>query len=198
MPCALSPARSANSSWVRLDATAKKGDSTVVLSESVSGWKAGDRVIVTMTGVAPASGYSHPGSDPKGTTTEERTIKAIADHGARFVGYNVMHLEAGTRDHFLKFIEREFPAMLPKFERLYTQKRAPIAYRKEVQAMVRVLGGRVEGAEAGEFGRTQLELSNGGGRLLGGLPVEQQCWMSHRDCVFEAPPEGYLNAVVRP
>jgi GMP synthase (glutamine-hydrolysing) len=57
-----------------------------------------------------------------------------------------------------------------------------------MQAMVRVLGGRVEGADAGEFGRTPLELSNGGGRLLGGLPAEQQCWMSHRDCVFEAPP----------
>src|SRR5919197_5691837 len=58
-----------------------------------------------------------------------------------------------------------------------------------MQAMVRALGGRVEGAEAGEFGRTPLELSNGGGRLLGGLPKEQQCWMSHRDCVFEAPPD---------
>src|SRR5215211_5532659 len=57
-----------------------------------------------------------------------------------------------------------------------------------MQAMVRVLGGRVEGAEAGEFGRTPLELVAGGGRLLAGLPKEQQCWMSHRDCVFEAPP----------
>ncbi len=57
-----------------------------------------------------------------------------------------------------------------------------------MQAMVRVLGGRVEGADAGEFGRTPLELVHGGGRLLGGLPAEQQCWMSHRDCVFEPPP----------
>jgi GMP synthase (glutamine-hydrolysing) len=57
-----------------------------------------------------------------------------------------------------------------------------------MQAMVRVLGGRVEGAEAGEFGRTPLELVDGGGRLLAGLPDEQQCWMSHRDCVFEPPP----------
>ncbi len=57
-----------------------------------------------------------------------------------------------------------------------------------MQAMVRVLGGRVEGAEAGEFGRTPLELVDGGGRLLAGLPNEQQCWMSHRDCVFEPPP----------
>jgi GMP synthase (glutamine-hydrolysing) len=57
-----------------------------------------------------------------------------------------------------------------------------------MQAMVRVLGGRVELAEAGEFGRTDLVLVDGGGRLLEGLPAEQQCWMSHRDAVFEPPP----------
>jgi DNA repair photolyase len=69
----------------------------------------------------------------------ERTVKAIADHGARFVGCNVMYLQDGTRSHFLKFIEREFPSMLPRFERLYTRKYPPDAYRKEVQAMVRTL-----------------------------------------------------------
>jgi hypothetical protein len=66
-----------NRTWVRLAATAKKGDSVITLSEAVTGWNVGDRVIVTMTGVAPTSGYAHPGSDPKGTTTEERTIKAV-------------------------------------------------------------------------------------------------------------------------
>ncbi len=58
-----------------------------------------------------------------------------------------------------------------------------------MQAMVHALGGRVEGAEAGEFGRTPLVLADGGGRLLSGLPREQQCWMSHRDSVFEPPPD---------
>ena len=57
-----------------------------------------------------------------------------------------------------------------------------------MQAMVRALGGEVEGAEAGEFGRAELTLRNGGGRLLAGLPEEQSCWMSHRDSVFEPPP----------
>src|SRR4029079_6994940 len=57
-----------------------------------------------------------------------------------------------------------------------------------MQAMVRVLGGRVEGADAGEFGRTPLSLADGGGRWLSALPQEQQCWMSHRDAVFEPPP----------
>jgi DNA repair photolyase len=69
----------------------------------------------------------------------ERTIKAIADHGARFVGCNVMHLEDGTRTHFMRFIEREFPSMLPRFERLYARKYPPESYSKEVKAMVRVL-----------------------------------------------------------
>jgi GMP synthase (glutamine-hydrolysing) len=59
-----------------------------------------------------------------------------------------------------------------------------------MQAMVQVLGGRVEGADAGEFGRTELSLAGDGGRLLAGLPAEQQCWMSHRDSVFE-PPAGF-------
>ncbi len=66
-----------------------------------------------------------------------------------------------------------------------------------MQAMVHALGGRVEGAEAGEFGRTPLELSNGGGRLLRGLPKQQQCWMSHRDCVFKAPP-GFVPLASSP
>jgi DNA repair photolyase len=69
----------------------------------------------------------------------ECTIKAIADHGARFVGCNVMHLEDGTRTHFMKFIDREFPSMTPRFERLYAKKYAPESYRQEVKAMVRVL-----------------------------------------------------------
>jgi len=59
-----------------------------------------------------------------------------------------------------------------------------------MQAMVLELGGRVEGAESGEFGRTELTLAGAGGKLLAGLPPEQQAWMSHRDSVFEAP-EGF-------
>jgi GMP synthase (glutamine-hydrolysing) len=66
-----------------------------------------------------------------------------------------------------------------------------------MQAMVRSLGGRVEGAEAGEFGRTELALLDGGGALLAGLPAEQQCWMSHRDAVFEPPP-GFAALAASP
>jgi GMP synthase (glutamine-hydrolysing) len=66
-----------------------------------------------------------------------------------------------------------------------------------MQAMVQALGGRVEGADAGEFGRTALTLADSGGRLLAGLPAEQQCWMSHRDSVFE-PPAGFTALASSP
>jgi GMP synthase (glutamine-hydrolysing) len=56
-----------------------------------------------------------------------------------------------------------------------------------MQAMVLRLGGKVQGAEVGEFGRSHLTVSEPG-RLLAGLPTEQSCWMSHRDTVFEPPP----------
>ena len=69
----------------------------------------------------------------------EHTVRAIADHGARFVGCNVMYLQDGTRDHFMRFLERDFPSMQPRFEKLYAKKYPPVGYRTEVQAIVRVL-----------------------------------------------------------
>jgi GMP synthase (glutamine-hydrolysing) len=56
-----------------------------------------------------------------------------------------------------------------------------------MQLLVHELGGRVEQAEVGEFGRSDLHVADGG-MLLHGLPREQTCWMSHRDTVFEPPP----------
>jgi GMP synthase (glutamine-hydrolysing) len=58
-----------------------------------------------------------------------------------------------------------------------------------MQLLARELGGRVEGAEVGEFGRSQLTVQQPG-LLLAGTPLEQTCWMSHRDTVF-APPPGF-------
>ena len=57
-----------------------------------------------------------------------------------------------------------------------------------MQLLVHELGGRVEEAEVGEFGRSDLRVLDDGGVLLGGTPSEQTCWMSHRDSVFEPPP----------
>jgi len=56
-----------------------------------------------------------------------------------------------------------------------------------MQLLALSLGGRVEGAEVGEFGRSELTVREPG-RLFTGLPSEQTCWMSHRDTVFSPPP----------
>lgn len=56
-----------------------------------------------------------------------------------------------------------------------------------MQVMAHALGGRVEQAETGEFGRSELTIREHG-RLFRDLPPQQQCWMSHRDTVFEPPP----------
>jgi GMP synthase (glutamine-hydrolysing) len=58
-----------------------------------------------------------------------------------------------------------------------------------MQLLVLELGGRVEGAEVGEFGRSRLTVHEQG-RLLAGTPPDQTCWMSHRDTVY-SPPPGY-------
>jgi GMP synthase (glutamine-hydrolysing) len=55
-----------------------------------------------------------------------------------------------------------------------------------MQLLVHDLGGKVEQAEVGEFGRSELTVIDPG-LLLAGMPKQQTCWMSHRDTVFEAP-----------
>ncbi len=53
------------------------------------------------------------------------------------------------------------------------------------QLIAKQLGGTVSRFEAGEYGRTDMDVS--GGRLLEGQPAEQTVWMSHFDCISEAP-----------
>lgn len=56
-----------NRTWVKLGATAAKGDKEITLAEGVTGWRVGDRVIVTAT----SRGYK------KERTTEQRVVSAI-------------------------------------------------------------------------------------------------------------------------
>ena len=74
----------------------------------------------------------------------EATVRAIADHGAAFVGANVMYLKGGTRDHFLGFIAREFPQMLDGFARLYRGAYAPPGYISAIRGMVAALQKRYD------------------------------------------------------
>jgi hypothetical protein len=65
--------------WVKLGATAKAGDSKVTLTETVTGWKVGDRIIVTVSKESEDGGSSYRKSSrrPRRVETEERFITAI-------------------------------------------------------------------------------------------------------------------------
>ena len=69
----------------------------------------------------------------------EKTIRAIADHGAAFMGANVLYLKEGTRIHFMNFLEKNFPELSTKYQRLYAGAYAPKSYAREVQAVVKLL-----------------------------------------------------------
>ncbi len=58
-----------NRTWVKLGATAKAGDNAVSLAEAVTGWKVGDRIIVT--------GSQLHGLAKTESTVEERTITSL-------------------------------------------------------------------------------------------------------------------------
>lgn len=63
--------------WVKLGATAKKGDFDIALEEPVTGWKPGDRVILTATTRQIKTKKTFKPSVKDDTQTEERIVKAI-------------------------------------------------------------------------------------------------------------------------
>jgi DNA repair photolyase len=46
-------------------------------------------------------------------------VRAAREAGATGVWTNMLHLRAGTREHFLANLERDWPELLPEYERLY-------------------------------------------------------------------------------
>ncbi|MCH7747247.1 MAG: radical SAM protein [Acidobacteria bacterium] len=106
----------------------------------------------------------------------ERTIKAIADHGARFCGAIVMHLEGGTRDHFMRFLSREFPDLAPRVDRLYAGKYASRQYRDQVHGVLELLrrryglhGGQTRSRPPGPTARIPVPREEDQGRFSWGL-----------------------------
>jgi DNA repair photolyase len=74
----------------------------------------------------------------------EATIKAAADHGAAFMGANVMYLKGGTKDHFMTFLARDFPHLVEGYERLYAGAYAKRDYVTSVRAMIGLLQERYD------------------------------------------------------
>jgi DNA repair photolyase len=69
----------------------------------------------------------------------ERTVKAIADSGATSVGAMVMHMQDGTREHFMGLLRRDYPQLVERYEQLYAGKYVRKDYDKRVQEMVALM-----------------------------------------------------------
>jgi len=69
----------------------------------------------------------------------ERTVKAIADSGATSVGAMVMHMQDGTRDHFMGLLGREYPHLVEQYQQLYAGKYVRKDYDKRVQEVVSLM-----------------------------------------------------------
>jgi DNA repair photolyase len=72
----------------------------------------------------------------------EATVKAIADHGARFVGANILFLDGGTREHFMRFLTAAYPALTDQYGRLYASKYVSKDYADRVKKTVGLLKAR--------------------------------------------------------
>jgi DNA repair photolyase len=54
----------------------------------------------------------------------ERVVRAAREAGACGIWANLLYLRPGTREHFLTCLERDWPELLPDYEKLYARGRA--------------------------------------------------------------------------
>ena len=52
-------------------------------------------------------------------------VKGAAEHGARFLESNVLNLKEGTKQHFMGFLEQEYPRLARAYRGVYTGAFAP-------------------------------------------------------------------------
>jgi DNA repair photolyase len=68
----------------------------------------------------------------------EATVAAAARSGACFVWANLVYLKPGTKEHYLAFLEREYPHLLPRYAGLFpgASAYAPAAIKDSIGAAV--------------------------------------------------------------
>ena len=79
---------------------------------------------------APRSAW-RPSSPASPTTRarSQRVVVAAREAGACGIWANLLYLRPGTREHFLDCLARDWPELLPDYERLYARRRLPAAGR---------------------------------------------------------------------
>jgi DNA repair photolyase len=82
-----------------------------------------------------------PGLSDKPELMED-VVRAARAAGATGVWANLLYLKPGTKEHYLRALERDWPELLPEYERLYGRKAYLDAseVRAEVRALARTHG----------------------------------------------------------
>ena len=65
--------------------------------------------------------------------------KAASEHGACFLGTNVLYLKEGTKEHFMGFLQRAYPDLVETYQRLYPASYAPKGLQERLHLRVQRL-----------------------------------------------------------
>ena len=63
-------------------------------------------------------------------------VREAAGHGARFLGSNALYLKEGTKEHFLSFLQQEYPTMARAYRNLYPGAFMPWDMKDTIQKRV--------------------------------------------------------------
>ena len=93
--------------------------------------KAGVRVGVLLAPVLP--GITND------SASMEAVARAAAEHGASFLAGRVLELKEGTKEHFLNYLSRDFPALIKDYQSMYPAAWAPRPVQDEIDARLDTL-----------------------------------------------------------
>ena len=89
-------------------------------------------------------------------------VRAAAQHGARFLHSNVLFLKEGTKQHFLNFLQDQYPRLVTPYRGVYSGVYAPRELKQSVQHRVTELKNRHgfgDREPAPPVGQLQLQLA---------------------------------------
>ena len=71
-----------------------------------------------------------------GAANLTEVVRRAAEHGARFLGASTLYLKEGTKEHFLSFLERDYPRLVETYGSLYPGPFLPRPLKENIQRRV--------------------------------------------------------------
>ena len=107
-----------------------------------------------------------------GLSNLSAVARAASEHGARFLGGSTLYLKEGTKEHFLEFLNAEYPSLAKSYGRLYPGAYAPRRVQDRVQGIMYklkrvngMLDRRFAGSRNPVRGQLRLQLGSSSGPL---------------------------------